>query len=107
MALALLEAKRAVEYETHTSYPVAVWSARSPFAACAFLLRRVGSFEGDMRMVEYQAKHRDHFAFCVGVAATGVDAYPDHGLDQHVKPSMVLAPGRRSIPTVEDSLWGE
>ena len=90
VALALLEAKRVVEYETHTSYPVvAEWSARSPFAACAFLLRRIGSFEGDMRMVEYQAKHRDHLRFVSVSPRPASMPYPDHGLDQHVKPSMV------------------
>lgn len=89
VALALLEAKRAVEYETYTSYPVAEWSARSPFAACAFLLRRIGSFEGDMRMVEYQAKHRDHLRFVSVSTRPSTMPYPDHGLDQHVKPSMV------------------
>jgi hypothetical protein len=55
----------------------------------AMLLRIIGSFQGDMQMVEYQIDKRDKIRKSNGERPEYM-LYPQHSFDQHVKPNIVL-----------------
>ena len=55
----------------------------------AMLLRIIGSFEGDMRMIEYQVNNSESISISNGKRPKHM-LYPQHAFDQHVKPNIVL-----------------
>jgi hypothetical protein len=99
-AVALWNCQSAIHYSTEKVFPFVrkhFLHYDDVFGKSAFLLRIIRSFEGDMRMVEYQAHHVDRLqTSSIDVRAVEEDEededmpYPTHGFDQHVKPQLVF-----------------
>ena len=92
-AVALWNCQSAIQYSTKKAFPFVrkrFLNYDDVFGKSAFLLRIIRSFEGDMRMVEYQAHHVDQLQKTQSSVRPSFMPYPTHGLDQHVKPQLVF-----------------
>jgi len=95
IGLDLQNENNSIIYETGTDNPVSIEicdfddSNKDIFKKSAMLLRIIGSFEGDMQMVEYQVNNRIKLNKSNGERPEYM-LYPNHAFDQHVKPNIVL-----------------
>ncbi len=91
IGLQLQKSTNAIKYNTKFDDPICLekcnWS--DPFQKSAMLLRIIGSFEGDMRMLEYQVSYKEKIHESNGERPEYM-LYPHHSFDQHVKPNIVL-----------------
>lgn len=95
MAMLLLNAPNAIYYETKTDSTFTksrLFDKMPSFSCCAWLIKLIGSFRGDINMVAYQAWHRSELkALSVsnGRRPTTI-VLPDGACDQHTNANIVL-----------------
>jgi hypothetical protein len=80
-----------VGLDNHISIADCDWniSNKDVYKKSAMLLRVIGSFKGDMQMVEYQMDKREKIRKSNDERPEYM-LYPQHSFDQHVKPNIVL-----------------
>ena len=72
----------------------------------AMLLRIIGSFQGDMRMIEYQVNNSEKIYKSDGKRPK-IMLYPQHAFDQHVKANIALfLPDNIEYPTSKNIFGG-
>jgi hypothetical protein len=89
IGLDLQNTDKAIEYKTGMDNFLNFdnYDSMNKYEKSAILLRIIGSFEGDIQMIEYISKERK---FISNKDRPNIMLYPQHAFDQHVKPNMVL-----------------
>lgn len=91
IAIKLQESNNAIKYKTDKDNCIILdnWNTINDFKKSSMLIRTIGSFEGDMRMIEYQAINIEKINTSMNQRPELME-YPQHSFDQHVKPNIVL-----------------